>query len=124
MFSGFAFSAYAMFQGTPYALGDDGLYALGAADDDGTEIESGVMWDGRRFGTANEKRLRKIKVGGALGRLPWIRVNDGSQSQEEQVDTRGEAVVSRTLHGREWTVTVSGFNTLLSLEAEVLERPR
>jgi len=124
IFSGFNFTGYAVFGGVPYAIGAAGLYTLGGTTDAGTAIVSGVRWDGLQFGVPGEKRLRGVKAAGTMAATSYVKATDGTRTQTETVDAYNQVKVSRTQHGRDWTLIVSNFDELNALEVELLPRAR
>ncbi len=115
VYSDFDFRSYCQFNGTTYAADDTGIYQLVGDTDDGDEIRTTVQWGAQHFGTLREKRIRKASLG-VIGTHPAIKVDTENGGETFLMDNRGNAFVSRSVHGKRFTVAVRDFDELEFIE--------
>lgn len=113
-YTGFDFNSFAQFRGRFYGAKEDGIYLLGAEDDDGRRIHSGVRIGPTNLGAAAMKRLRTVTVG-ECGQNVKVRVQAGGREGVFPVE-RGRAAISRNLQDREMVIDIADFEQLSHLE--------
>jgi hypothetical protein len=124
VYSGFNFNSYATFNGRAYGANSTGIYELTGTTDSGTAIKTGVVLPKSLLGIPTAKRLLKAKLG-VTGTTPVLilEVENGTR-KTFPISTFKIADGNRDVKGREWTVSVTDFDTLdsLSLTPQVLPR--
>lgn len=113
-YSGFDFNSFAQFRGQFFGAKDDGLYLMGAADDDGEEIHSGVRIGPTNLGVLATKRLRSVTVG-ECGEKVKVRVQARGRTGIFPV-VRGQATIARNLQDREMTIDIADFEQISQIE--------
>jgi hypothetical protein len=124
VYSGFNFNSYATFNGRAYGANSTGIYELVGTTDAGTAIKTGVVLPKSLLGIPTAKRLLKAKLG-VTGTTPVLilEVENGTR-KTFPISTFKIADGNRDVKGREWTVSVTDFDTLdsISLTPQVLPR--
>jgi hypothetical protein len=119
VYSNFPFNSYAKFRGKEYGAGENGIYLLSGADDDGKEIHDGIRIV-TNFGTEKHKRLRSIHLG-KCGDHAQIRAEgDSGEVYATPDEDDHRAVVSRSLQSKQFTLDIVDFEALSQVEITVL----
>jgi hypothetical protein len=124
VYSGFNFNSFCTFNGRAYGANSTGIYELTGTTDSGTAIKTGVVLPKSLLGIPTAKRLLKAKLG-VTGTTPVLilEVENGTR-KTFPISTFKIADGNRDVKGREWTVSVTDFDTLdsISLTPQVLPR--
>lgn len=95
-YSNFAFNSFAKVHGQQFAAGDGGLYTLGGATDDGTQIQAAARSGVSDFGSAHIKRLERAYMGySSAGNMTLRVITDGVTTRDYLV-----RVGASGIHGR------------------------
>lgn len=116
VYSGFNFNSYCEYQGRAFGANATGIFELTGDTDNGTTIHTGVTLHETDFGTRNEKRFRKAYLG-VSGTEPVMIMETGEGERTVySIDDKGKVNASRSLHSRDWVLSVSDFDSLDSIQ--------
>lgn len=119
----FAFSDYARCGDRLYACRDDGLYLIGAGDDEGLPLQGLVDFGASEFGASQIKRAESVYFGLKTDAIPVLQVETDSGSYEYPVALRGpmgRAVTGKGCYGRTWNLALE-FSDATYFELDALE---
>jgi len=112
IYSGFNFNSYCSFDGKAYGANSTGIYELTGETDAGAAIEAGAVFSSSTLGIPTGKRLRKGHLGYTGGDpVVILEVEDGTR-QVFSVTAHNTIVGNRDVKGREWKLSVTGFDEL------------
>ena len=111
VYSGYSFNSYAVYNNAAYGCKTDGIYRLSGSTDDGSEFKSGIVFPETRFGTHHYKRFRKAYFGIA-GTSPSIKLTNEDGTSKTYTIERSKITPTRGVKGRQWTLSVEGFDSL------------
>ena len=112
VYSGFNFNSYCVFENRAYAANSTGIFELTGTTDNGSTINTGVIFSETSFGLPNRKRMMKAVLG-VTGTTPMLvlETEDGTRKVFE-ADDDGEINGSRDVVGRRWKLSTLNFDTL------------
>lgn len=112
IYSGFNFNSYCEFQGRAFGANATGIFELTGDTDNGTTIHTGATFHETDFGARNDKRFRKAYLG-VSGTSPVMIMETGEGERTVySIDDKGKVDASRSVHSRDWTLSVSDFDEL------------
>jgi len=109
------FNSFCEMAGTLYATGALGIYELTGDTDVGEEITAGVLWRGMSFGVSNKKKFRKIMLSGDVTNSSLQLVTESGTSDVYAIKNNRFSI-GRNMIGRNWSLRLSGFDKLESVE--------
>jgi len=114
VYSNFAFNSYCAWDKTAYGMKADGLYKLEGTTDQGTVIKAGVVFPPSNFGSEHKKHFRKAALG-VSGTKTALKVETETGDRIFLV-SQGKATIDQSLYGKDWTFSITEFETLDFLE--------
>ena len=118
IYSGYNFNSYCKHGEKYYGINDEGIFELSGDSDNGGAIHTGVKIGATNLGSLLRKRIRTIFIG-AYNEDAQVKVEVGRKNRiADRVFTmnRGKASVSRDLHGEEFTLYISDFEEISTIE--------
>ncbi|MFA7257548.1 MAG: hypothetical protein WC047_08250, partial [Kiritimatiellales bacterium] len=110
------FNSYCEFQGVAYGANATGVFKLTGDTDNGATIHTGAALHETDFRARNDKRFRKAYLG-VSGTEPVMIMETGEGERTVySIDDKGKVDASRSLHSRDWTLSVSDFDSLESIQ--------
>ncbi len=119
----FAFTGYARCGDQLYACKDDGLYLIGAGDDEGLPLQGLVDFGASEFGASQIKRAESVYLGLKTDGGLALQVETDSGAYEYPVALRGpmgRAVTGKGCYGRTWNLALE-FSDATYFELDALE---
>jgi len=112
MYSGFNFNSYCLFENRAFGANDDGIFELTGTTDNGSAINTGVVFHPSNLGVPLIKKWRRgyFTISGTQP-LMILETEEG-QRQVYRIDAQGRAVASSELRSKKWTLSVANFDTL------------
>jgi hypothetical protein len=114
VYSNFSFNSYCAWGKTAYGMKADGLYKLEGTTDQGTVIKAGVVFPPSNFGSEHKKHFRKAALG-VSGTKTTLKVETETGDKIFLV-SQGKATIDQALYGKDWTFSITEFETLDFLE--------
>ncbi len=112
IYSGFNFNSYCEYQGRAFGANATGIFELTGDTDNGTTIHTGATLHESDFGMRNDKRFRKVYLG-VSGTEPVMIMETGEGERIVYlIDDKGKVDASRSLHSRDWKLSIADFDTV------------
>lgn len=116
IYSGFNFNSYCEYQGRAFGANATGIFELTGDTDNGAAFHTGVTLHETDFGARNEKRFRKAYMG-VSGTVPVMIMETGEGERTVySIDDKGKVDASRSLHSRDWKLSIADFDTVDSVQ--------
>lgn len=112
VYSGFNFNSYCEYQGRAFGANSEGLFELTGETDNGDTIHTGAQFHETDFGMRNQKRFRKAYIGISGASPVMVMETDDGERKAYTINNKGKVDASRSIHGKEWTLSVADFDTL------------
>lgn len=119
----FAFAGFARSGQDLYAYREDGVYLVGAGDDEGLPLQGLVDFGASEFGTSQIKRAESVYFGLHTDASLALQVETDSGAYEYPVALRGpmaRAVTGKGCYGRTWNLALE-FTDATYFELDALE---
>jgi len=120
IFDNFVFDRFIEVDGNVYASAPDGIYLLGAANDDGTAIVASAKINLRKLGRNVVKRLRAVYADGTYK----LNVDIDGTDRDYTSSSNGKVQCGHKHYGKEVTLTYSEFESLYATEIFYYNLPR
>jgi hypothetical protein len=112
VYSNFKFNSYCSFEGKAFGANGAGIYELAGDTDAGDPIDAGVTFSKTTFGVPTAKRLLKAHIGYTGGTpVIIIEVENGTR-KTYTIDKYNTVIGNRDVKGRQWKLSVAGFDAL------------
>ncbi len=114
-YSNFSFNSYCVFRNRAFAANSLGIFEITGDTDNGSDIHTGLILHDTDFGLPSKKKFRKAYLT-IDGDNPLLVMESDGVRKAYTIDNKGMADASRTVKGREWTISVSDFEVLESMK--------
>jgi hypothetical protein len=119
IYSNFDFNSYGKIEDKLYGAREDGIYLLEGADDAGSDVHTGLLFDFANMDIPATKRLRTVHLGSKTSE-GTVQVATDRGIEKSYRSTNQRAVIGKEVRGKFWTVAVENFDDLKSMELNVV----
>lgn len=112
IYSNFDFNSYASFDGKAFGANATGIYELTGETDAGREIDAGVSFSKTTFGVPTSKRMLKAYIGYTGGSPVMVVEVENGTRKTYTISQYNSVVGSRDVKGRQWKLSIAGFDSL------------
>ena len=119
VYSNFDFNSYAVNNKKLYGARQDGIYLLEGADDSGSDVHTGLLFDFANMDIPATKRLRSIHLGSKT-KQATVQVSTDRDISKTYRTKQQRTVVGKEVRGKFWTIAVEDVDNLKSMELNVV----
>lgn len=119
IYSNFDFNSYAVNNKKLYGARQDGIYLLEGADDNGSDIHTGLLFDFANMDIPATKRLRSVHLGSKT-KQATVQVSTDRNISKTYRTKQQRTVIGKEVRGKFWTIAVEDVNNLKSMELNVV----
>lgn len=119
IYSNFDFNSYAVNNKKLYGARQDGIYLLEGADDSGSDVHTGLLFDFANMDIPATKRLRSVHLGSKT-KETTVQVSTDRNISKTYRTKQQRTVIGKEVRGKFWTIAVEDVNNLKSMELNVV----
>ncbi len=119
IYSNFDFNSYAKISNKLYGARQDGIYLLEGADDNGSIIHTGLLFDFANMDIPATKRLRSLHLGSKTIQST-VQVSTDRGISKTYKTKQQRAIIGKEVRGKFWTIAIEDVNNLKSMELNIV----